>query len=326
MEVSFLSPIAAVVGLAVVIPLVAIVIAERRAGRIRDSLGLHSNGLRSTIPIVAASCLAFGLFAIAAADPVIRIERENATRIDAEVFFVFDVSRSMLATDERGSPTRFERAQAVALELRPSLQDVPAGVASLTDRPLPHLFPSADEDVFRAVVERSIGIERPPPSELDQDQATDFGSLEALATSNFFSPLSAKRLVFLLTDGESRPFDSAALARSLEQEGVELIVLHVWRDTERVFDASGRVEPYLPDSDSRQTVAELASFGSDGQAYAEHNPEGALLAARAFLGDGPQAGASVSEETIAVGAYVALVALIPLALLILRRPYRAALT
>ena len=37
------------------------------------------------------------------------------------------------------------------------------GIASLTDRVLPHLFPSTDVDVFEATIERSMAIERPPP-------------------------------------------------------------------------------------------------------------------------------------------------------------------
>ena len=69
----------------------------------------------------------------------------------------------MLARRGPGRPTRFHRAKELAIALRDSLADVPAGVASLTDRALPHLTPTADRAAFASVVHEALGIERPPP-------------------------------------------------------------------------------------------------------------------------------------------------------------------
>ena len=69
----------------------------------------------------------------------------------------------MLASASSGAPTRLERVQAHAEELRAHLPGVRVGILSLTDRLLPHLFPTVDESVFRSTLMKSIGIERPPP-------------------------------------------------------------------------------------------------------------------------------------------------------------------
>ena len=81
---------------------------------------------------------------------MVESDKRPHVRTDAEAFVVLDVSRSMLAQSSLTRPQRIERAKAAAIELRRGLPDVRVGVASLTDRVLPHLFPSADEKVFEA--------------------------------------------------------------------------------------------------------------------------------------------------------------------------------
>ena len=61
-----------------------------------------------------------------------------------EVVVVLDTSRSMLASASPGAPTRFERAVGFGAALRSRVGDVPFGLASFTDRVLPHLFPTLD--------------------------------------------------------------------------------------------------------------------------------------------------------------------------------------
>ena len=66
-------------------------------------------------------------------------------RTDVEALFVLDVSRSMLAAAGPDDATRLERAREAALELRATIPQVRAGVAGLTDRALPYLFPTLDQ-------------------------------------------------------------------------------------------------------------------------------------------------------------------------------------
>ena len=85
---------------------------------------------------------------------------------DAEAIVVFDISRSMLARKGPAGATRLERARTIAKQLRAELDEVPFGVSSLTDRLLPHLFPTMSATAFTSTVDRAIQIERPPPERL----------------------------------------------------------------------------------------------------------------------------------------------------------------
>ena len=71
-----------------------------------------------------------GLFALAAMQPVLELGRERAEREDAELYVVFDTSRSMLAAAAPGEPNRLARAEELALRLRARIPLVPVGIAS----------------------------------------------------------------------------------------------------------------------------------------------------------------------------------------------------
>ena len=202
--------------LLVLVPLSTLYVVSKHARRVRSSLRLAEprNRRRS---IVAALVAVGGLVGLAAAQPVLAQTEKHRIRTDAEVFVVFDTSRSMLAGVGASGPTRLERAKAEALSLRSALRDVPVGVASMTDRTLPNLFPVTDENAFRATVEQAIGIEKPPPIAFFSTLGTTFASLSAVATRAFFSPRARHRVLILYTDGESRPFDAASLGTVLRR-------------------------------------------------------------------------------------------------------------
>ena len=68
--------------------------------------------------------------------------------------------------------------------------DVPAGVGTLTDRALPNLLPIADAAAFDATVERAIGIERPPPQEVER-QRDDARAAERARDAGLLLPVGA---------------------------------------------------------------------------------------------------------------------------------------
>src|SRR5829696_1466695 len=162
MDIRFLTPLGAVFAVTVLVPLALFVLRERRARRLRTVLALRQPPLRAQVPLVLALVAVPALVALAAMQPVVETTRTVRERTDAQAFVVFDVSRSMLAAADAGSPTRLERARKIAESLRERLPEVPVGILSLTDRLLPHLFPTIDESVFDATAEKAIGIERPP--------------------------------------------------------------------------------------------------------------------------------------------------------------------
>ncbi len=161
----------------------------------------------------------------------------------------------MLARSEQTSPARIERAKSAAVEVREQLVGIKVGIGSLTDRVLPHLFPSANEDVFRATIEQSIGIDRPPPQERLSANGTTLEALGPVATRRFFSPTVEHRLLVVVTDGETRPLNEGAVAATLARPpGIETVFVHVWAPNERVFVRGIAAPDYKPDPTSRASL------------------------------------------------------------------------
>ena len=105
----------------------------------------------------------------------------------------------------------------------------------MTNRVLPHLFPSANEDIFQATLERAIGIERPPPPSGLATVATDF----ELARDD---PHPA---ILLAVDEQPAPRRP-----------------HGWRE-HGVSDARvGRLYRHRPRSDSSSSSSGIATSGS----------------------------------------------------------------
>ena len=195
MELTFLTPLAAIFAVSALLPLGIYWFRERRASRIRGALGLEGPSLRSRVPLVVAVAAVPVLLGIAAAQPVLGTERSVPERTDAEAFFVMDTSRSMLAADGPEGPTRFDRAvEAAAAPSRPTSQ-VRLGIVSMTDRILPHALPTTDRRVFEATLRRSIGVELPPPAFTYSTYATSYDILAGIPQRRYFSQTAKKRLL-----------------------------------------------------------------------------------------------------------------------------------
>lgn len=308
---TFESPLAALVGLAVLPAVGVLLLAERRSARLALALGLRPR--LSLVPVVAI-VVAAAFLAAAAAEPVASAERDLETRSDAEVAFVVDVTRSMAARPRPGAATRLERARAAALELRARIRDVPAGVVSLTDRALPHLFPTARTDSFTTTLERALAVGRPVPSRrAGGGRATSLEALSALATGGYFSPAARHRVAIVLTDGESLPVTPGALTAPLRGAGIVPIFVHVWTPGERIFRGRRPDPAYVPDPGSRRVLEGL------GAVFGEGEREDAAAAVRAALGEGPTRPQGRERETVSLAPYAVLAAGLPVLLLLWSR-------
>src|SRR5438874_4496076 len=263
MQIVFLTPFAALVAVAAVLPLAAAVWRERRDGRIRRALGLARPGRAARFGSTVAGVVLVACLSAAAAQPAVRTARPVPARTDAQVVFVLDVSRSMGAAASAHGPDRFDRARAIAIRLRRSLSTVPAGVASMTDRVLPHLFPSPDERVFASVLHRSIGLGRPTSASPVAERSTDLQSLQALQTGYFTQV--PRRLAIVLTDGESDPFEARSLAELLRYARIKLLLVRVWG----AHEAIPHDNRYRPDRASTARLATLAPFLAGGRIFDE---------------------------------------------------------
>jgi hypothetical protein len=258
--------------------------------------------------------------AVAAAQPAVDRTATAYVRTDAQAFYVFDTSRSMLAARAPTAPTRLARARALGLQVREALPDVPSGIASLTDRVLPHLFPTDTLAPFEATLDRSIGIEKPPPSSAAGGRATTLAALATLATQRFFAPRTQRRLAIVFTDGESQPFVRADLRRVFAGPlGVKALFVHVWRSGERVYSRRGTPEPdYAPDPSSGATLARLAA-ATGGYAFSEGERNAIVERARAVLGRGPEAALTTQRETRSLAPFALLAGVVPLGFILWRR-------
>ena len=165
---------------------------------------------------------------------------------------MIDTSRSMLA---RSSPAARDPLHA-GDRRRPSLpqppsDDVPVGIASFTDRVLPHLFPSLDDDVFVSHP-RPVDRDRPPAAaRLFSSTATRLTALETIISAATSRPTVRKRLIFV--SPTARAFRSQARGSPrLPPPARGRHDLPARLDARRARFRAGRPEPqYAPDPRSR---------------------------------------------------------------------------
>jgi hypothetical protein len=313
---TFLSPTGALVALGIVLPIAALLLAERRVSRARDLLRLPAPSAQGWRTIVAALAAVPLLLGLAASQPAIRTQHGTRLRTDAQALFVLDVSRSMSASAEPRGRSRLARAREAALRLHSGLREIPSGVATLTDRVLPDLFPVGDAAAFASTVQH-VGIEQPPPQSIAVN-ATTLAPLADAATQGYYTPAARRRLLVVLTDGESQAFNAAAVARALRSgPGVSLVLVRFWAAGERVFGSSGQPESYRPDPESEVALAGLAA-ATGGRVFGEDDLGAAAAFARSALGSGPTTARGRELRTTPLAPYVAAAALVPL-LFVLRR-------
>ena len=306
---TFLTPLGALAALAVLLPLGAAVHGRIRVAALARTLGLDPPPRWSLGPRSAAAAAAAALLGLAAAQPALTNETLVRTRTDVAVLFVLDTSRSMAASLAQTSPTRLARAINAAVQLRAAIPEVPAGVATFTDRVLPELLPVPDIAGFDAVVQRAVTIENPPPV-AQAVRATNYAALDDIATGNYFEPHVTRRVIVLLTDGESNPFDPGQLAHQLAaQDGYQFLAIRFWNQNEAIFDANGRPEPaYHPDPTGRVLLAELAA-ALGGRSFEENDTGAAASYLRQIIGHGPTGRARRVPGQHALAPYLAGLAL-----------------
>jgi hypothetical protein len=181
-------------------------------------------------------------------------------------------------------------------------------VLTLTDRVLPDLLPVPDVAGFDGVVTRAVQIESPPPRET-APRATSYSALAQIASGNVFSPSATKRIVVLLSDGESQPVQTNDLARALS--GYRFVAVRFWNADESVYDANGKPESaYRPDPSSGATLADLAG-ALGGRSFAETDLHRASAYLRSLAGTGPTVpGAATERRRLPLAPYAALLALV----------------
>lgn len=319
MDVRLVTPLGLLFVLTALLPLAVFVLRLRRMAETRRALGLEQPPLRSHLPLVLALAAVPALLGLAAAQPVVETTKTVRQRTDVQAFVVLDVSRSMLASPAPGTPTRLDRTKDLAVTLREQLPEVPFGVASLTDRVLPHLFPTNDVRVFDATLERAVRAENPPPA-VYATVATKLGSLREIPEQSYFPPSAKKRVVVVLTDGESE-MPGSELAAAFEREPrIRSVFVRVWGADEAIYETGVAEGGYTPDPRGEAIMARAAELVG-GQVVAEDDPRALLAAVREAVGTGETVARSESSGRLPLMPWVALAALVPLAFVVVRRNF-----
>ena len=316
MHVTLLTPAGAAIALVALVPLAAVVLTELRARRVRRELGLVRPRRVHLLLLAAAVALTGLLVGAAAAQPVLERGETLEDRLDANAYVIVDSTRSMLAAATPRSANRMARARELALELRTAVPELKVGIASMTDRILPHVFPTLNDEVFASTLEHSIGIERPPPGRRAVT-ATDLRSLAQLGPQSFFPATPERRIVVVLSDFETEPFPIATLATQLRRQRIQLILVHVWDAGERIFGGAADAG-YRPDPRSLRTVEQLAG-AAGGAAFGEDEVEGAKAALRRALGAGPTRPRWEESSRTELAPWLALASLVPVGFVLWRR-------
>jgi hypothetical protein len=323
---TFLTPLAALAGLAALLPLAAALLGRRRVGAVRRTLGLRPPEARSGLVAPALAAAGIALLGIAVAQPV--LERQGSARVrkDVQALFVVDTSRSMAASATPTSPTRLDRAVEAAVRLRAAIPEVPSGIATLTDRVLPNLLPVADMSSFDGVARRAVSIESPPPRN-QSIRATTYAALADIAPGNYFEPAATRRIVVLLTDGESNPVDGSTIAGALPAaKGYRLVAIRFWAGNEAVYGGDGKPEAaYRPDPSGLAVLDGLAAALSGGS-FTEGRLGAASSTLRSLAGQGPTVRArGASQSRMALAPFVVAAALLLLLLTVLPFPAQGVL-
>jgi von Willebrand factor type A domain len=304
---------------AVVVPIVAFFVFERRADRVRRILRLPEPPSRARTFILVSITLIGAALGIAAAQPVLTRSTPRALRTDAEVYAVFDNSRSMLAR-RLGGASRFQRAKTIAERVRAELPDVPFGVASFAIFVLPHLFPTGDPAVFNAVVHDAVRIGSPPSPNVfaPNERTTDLSALSSMSDA-FFDHSATRRLVIVFTDGESDKFFAGDVAIAFHHPFIHTIFVQVWDPRERIYLPGGKEDPgYRPDPSSRSQLAAIAT-ATHGDVFPERAVGAIVSRARADLASGPVKHLAPEPGRTPLAPWVLGIAFVPLAFILRRR-------
>jgi hypothetical protein len=212
------------------------------------------------------------------------------------------------------------------VQLRASIPQVPSGIATLTDRVLPNLLPVPDPAGFDGVARRAVAIESPPPR--DQSvRATTYAALAEIASGNYFEPAASRRIVVLLTDGESNPVDGSTIAGALPAaKGYRLVAIRFWAGNEAVYGGDGKPEAaYRPDPSGLAVLDGLAS-ALGGGSFTEGRLGAASSTLRSLAGQGPTVRArGASQSRMALAPFVVAAALLLLLLTVLPFPAQGVL-
>ena len=291
---------------------------QERSRRLRRLFALATPRRRDLAVAAVALALLPTLVAVAAAQPVVVRQQSLTQRVDAQAFFVFDTSLSMSARNGRDAPDRLARAVHEAERVIPTLGDIPVGIATMTDRVLPDLMPTTDDGLVLRTLQQSVGIDRPPPSQLYPTRATSLQALFPLANGHLFAPSVTHRILVVFTDGEASPLPVGVGYALAQQVKTPPLFVHVWSQTEHIY-VRGRVDRhYVPDPSSTNVLTQFAA-ATHGRVFGENDMRELGRTIHERAGSTPAHTEVLGYARVALAPWILLAGVIPLGFLLWRR-------
>lgn len=318
MRLTFLTPLGGAFAVTALVLVGVWLVRLRQLRKARSALGLKEPALGTLlVPVIALAAVPC-LLGIAATQPVIETNRTLPQRTDAQAFVLMDISRSMLASERSGGPHRLDRARQIAEKVADEIPELPIGLAGFTDRVLPYLFPTTDRQVIDATLEQAVDVEQPPPSDVYLTEATNLNVLTSLPELNYFTPAAKKRVVIVLTDGESQPLESSLGPPFEKPPRIHMIYVRVGNGGERIYTGGTPEAAYKPSSKAADDLAQAAAL-TGGEVFDEDQVGQIVSAVRSAIGQGPTVQKRHEGGRRPLMPYLTALALLPLAIVLLRR-------
>ena len=223
-EIVFLTPQAALVGLVFAAPLVMLAIRERAySARPRDARPASTRRLRGSSYGRSGSLPWRPLWR---PRPLSRRSGRPTRRGCARTRRCSSRSTSAARCWRRARPVGSygwsARARSAGTSTRRS-DDLPTGVATLTNRMMPLLFPTGDARGVTAVIDHSLQIMQPRPERLTAARASSLAALSLAADRSYFNPSARKRVLVVFSDLDTdllQPGGNAAAAAEAPDRAV----------------------------------------------------------------------------------------------------------
>ena len=174
--------------------------------------------LKSPRPWVKGSLILLGLtcLIVAGARPRFGVYFERVQRQGADVFFLVDVSRSMLAEDV--APSRLGRARSDVLDVLQRLEGDRVGLVAFAGKAVVKMPLTTDHGFFRMVLD-----------ELSPNSAPRGGSLIGDAIRKALESMEERRdrdqVLILITDGEDHDSFPVDAAKQAAERGVKIFTV-----------------------------------------------------------------------------------------------------
>jgi hypothetical protein len=132
---------------------------------------------------------------------------------------------------------------------------------------------TTDRHVLEATLGRTLDIESPGPSTYFSTRATTLDALEAAPTLNYFPPAMKKRVLVVLTDGETLPLERDLASAFAREPKIQTVFVHIWEPDERIYLTGVAEFGYAADARSEAELARIASLVG-GRVVSEGDSEG----------------------------------------------------